>query len=159
MNILSIILIFICLFVSILFWRQNNKVAFIISIILTILIVVFHKQIKIPLRFYGINEIKRTSNILPFISTKWQDSSLVHSDPPVRIGMIKDFIIHYKPYNKSKQEILNILGKPDYNAELKEWDLVYWLGEEQQLVGSYTQWFAIEFDSSGKVSDYQVFRY
>lgn len=159
MNILSIILIFICLFVSILFWRQNNKVAFIISIILTILIVVFHKQIKIPLRFYGINEIKRTSNILPFISTKWQDSSLVHSDPPVRIGMIKDFIIHYKPYNKSKQEILNILGKPDYNAELKEWDLVYWLGEEQQLVGSYTQLFAIEFDSSGKVSDYQVFRY
>ena len=159
MNIFNIILIFICLFVSILFWRQNNKVALIISIILTILIVIFHKQIKIPISFYGIDEISRTSNTLPFIASKWQDSSLVHSDPPIRIGMIKDFIIHYKPYQKNKEEIIKLLGKSDYNDKLKEWDLVYWLGEEQLLIGSSSQWFIIEFDSSGLVSEYDVIRF
>jgi len=159
MSLLNIILVFICIFVTVLFWRQNNKVAIVLSIILTILIVIFHKQIKIPISFYGIDEINKSSNTLPFISSKWRDSSLVHSDPPVRIGMIENFVMYYKPYQKNKVEIIKLLGKPDYSEELKEWDLVYWLGEEQGLINSYSHWFVIEFDSSGLVSEFQTFKF
>jgi hypothetical protein len=169
MNIFVIILIFISVFVSFVSWQRNNKIALILSISLTILIVIFSKQIGSLLNkhmilwgFSTINTVNKMitdANTSPFISSKWQDSSLVHSEPPIRIGMIKDFITHYKPYQKRKEEILNLLGKPDYSEELKEWDMVYWLGKESNLISTYTQWFVIEFDSSGKVSECEIFKY
>jgi hypothetical protein len=169
MSILNLILVFLSVFISILFWRQNNKVALIISIIFTILIVIFHKQVTFLLDkhiilpgFSTINlvdEMEINIKASPFISSKWQDSSLAHSNKSIRIGMVKDFITHYKPYQKSKPEILNLLGKPDYNDELKEWDLVYWLGEEKSLIGSLSLWFVIEFDSTGLVSEFQTFKF
>jgi|WetSurMetagenome_2_1015567.scaffolds.fasta_scaffold651137_1 hypothetical protein len=158
MSIFDIILIFIGSFVSILFWRRDNKIALILSVILTILILIFPTKIKIP---FGstISQINKTANDLPFISSKWKDSTLVYSGSQIRIGMINDFIKNYKPYHKHETEILKLLGKPDYSDDLKEWDLVYWLGEESGLINNRTRWFAIEFDSSGKVSEYQIFRY
>jgi hypothetical protein len=158
MSIFNIILIFVGLFVSILFWRKDNKIALILSVILTILIIIFPTDIRIP---FGstINQINRTANDLPFISSKWKDSSLVHSNVQIRIGMINDFIVHFKPYQKDKTEILNLLGKPDYSDDLKEWDLVYWLGKEPGLSNNRTQWFVIEFDSSYKVKEFQIFKY
>ena len=162
MNIFILILIFISFFLFILNWTRGNKAALIVSILLIILIVIFHKHIRLP-RLFGdyetINSITESEFTSPFISSKWQDSILVHSDLPIRIGMIDDFIGHRNLYQLNKEEILHLLGKPDNNDELKEWDLVYWLGEEQLFVGSYTQWFAIEFDSSGMVSEYIIFRY
>ena len=45
MNIFVIILIFISVFVSFLSWRRDNKIILILSLIVTILIVTFHKQV------------------------------------------------------------------------------------------------------------------
>ena len=169
MNIFVIILIFIGVFVSFLGWRRDNKIILILSLIVTILIVIFHKQVATLMNknmgLWGsstintIDEINRSTNKSPFISSKWQDSILVHSDQSIRIGMIQDFVIHYKPYQKSKDEILKLLGNPDYSEDLMEWDMVYWLGEERNLLSTNTQWFAIEFDSSGKVYEYELFRF
>jgi hypothetical protein len=164
MNIFIIILIFISVFVSFLGWRSNNKIALILSLLLTILIVIFHKQVGILLnkniRGFGtintVDEINKSTNKSPFISSKWQDSSLVHSEPPVRIGMIQDFIVHFKPYEKNKDEILRLLGKPDYSENLKEWDLVYWLGKEQSMISGNSQWFVIKFDSNNSVSRFDI---
>jgi hypothetical protein len=168
MSILNIILVFLSIFISILFWRQNNKVALIISIIFTILIVIFHKQVTFLLDkhiilpgFSTINlvdEMEINIKASPFISSKWQDSSLTHLDKSIRIGMVKDFIIRYKPYKKSKDEIFRLLGKPDYNSQLKDWDLAYWLGEEEKLLGSSSLWFVIDFDSTGLVSEFHTIR-
>ena len=166
MNIFIIILIFIGVFVSFLGWRRNNKITLISSLLLTILIVIFHEQAAILLnkhiilKGFGtintVDEINKSTNKSPFISSKWQDSILVHSDLPIRIGMIEDFITHYKPYQKSKEEILNLLRKPDNSEDLKEWDLVYWLGKEQSLISSNSQWFVIKLDSNNFVSKFQI---
>ena len=166
MNIFIIILIFIGVFVSFLGWKRNNKIALVLSLVLTIIIVIFHKEVaillnkNIILRGFGIintvDEINKSTNKSPFISSQWQDSSLAYSEPPIRIGMVQDFIIHFKPYNKNREEILNLLGKPDYSEKLEEWDLVYWLGKEQSLISSDSQWFVIKFDSSNFVSKIDI---
>lgn len=166
MNIFAIIFIFISVFVAILSWRRNNKILFILSIIITILIVIFHKHFRIPLSGIPqsggisiIDELNKSVNASPFISSKWKDSSLVHSDIPVRIGMIKDFIFHNKPYQMDKKEILALLGKPDKCDELTNWDLVYWLGNEQGLIEGNSNWFVIRFDSNNLVSEYDIIQF
>ena len=169
MNIFVIILIFISVFISFIGWRRDNKIILILSLIVTILIVTFHEQVAILLNknilYRGIgtintiDEMNRNTNKSPFISSKWQDSSLVHSEPPIRIGMVQDFVVHFKPYRKSKAEILRLLGKPDYSETLEDWDLVYWLGKEQSLIGSNTQWFVVKFDSNSLVSKFDIVRY
>ena len=166
MNIFVIILIFISVFVSFLSWRRDNKIILILSLIVTILIVIFHKQVATlmnkNMRLWGsstintIDEINRNTNKSPFIASKWQDSVLVHSDPSIRLGMIQDFVTHYKPYQKNKEEILSLLGKPDYSQNLKEWDLVYWLGKEQSIISSNSQWFVIKFNSNDFVSKFDI---
>ena len=70
--------------------------------------------------------------------------------------MIQDFVTHYKPYQKNKEEILSLLGKPDYSQNLKEWDLVYWLGKEQSIISSNSQWFVIKFNSNDFVSKFDI---
>jgi len=158
MSFYNIILTLIFLSITILFGWRKNKIVFIVALFITILSVVFNKPIRNIGIFSTVNEINITGNHLPFISSKWQDSSLVHSNHPVRIGMVDDFMISYKPYQKSKSEILKLLGNPDYNEELKEWDLVYWLGDEDALFGVSSMWFVIEFDSNGVVSEYRTIR-
>ena len=156
MNFYNIILTLIFLSTTILFGWRKNKIAFIVALIFTILSIVFNKPIRNIGIFSTVNSINITGNSFPFISSKWKDSSLIHSDNPVRERMVNDFIMSYKPYQKSKSEILKLLGNPDYNEELKEWDLVYWLGEEDKLFGSSSMWFVIEFDSSGLVAEYHT---
>lgn len=158
MSFYNIILALIFLSITILFGWRKNKIAFVVALIITILSIVFNKPIRNIGIFSTVNSINITGNRFPFISSKWQDSSLVRSNHPVRIGMVDDFMISYKPYQKSKPEILKLLGKPDYNEELKEWDLVYWLSEEDALFGASSMWFVIEFDSNGAVSEYRTIR-
>ena len=155
MNFYNIILTLIFLSITILFGWRKNKIAFIVALFITIVSVVLNKPIRNIGIFSTVSEINITGNRLPFISSKWQDSSLVHSNNPVRNRMVDDFMVSHKPYQKSKSEILKLLGKPDYNGELKEWDLVYWLREEDKLFGSSSIWFVIEFDSIGLVAEYR----
>ena len=157
MNFYNIILTLIFLSITILFGWRKNKIAFVVALLITILSVVFNKPISNIGIFSTVNKIN-IGNRLPFISSKWQDSSLVHSNNSVRNRMVDDFMFSYKPYQKSKSEILKLLGNPDYNEELKDWDLVYWIGEEDKLFGSSSIWFVIEFDSIGLVAEYRTIR-
>jgi hypothetical protein len=166
MNVFIIILIFIGVFISLVGWRRDNKIVLILSLIVTILIVIFHNEAAMLLNknkilwglgtFNTVDEISKSTNKSPFIASKWQDSILVHSDPSIRVGMIQDFMTRYKPYQKNKEEILKLLGRPDYSEKLKEWDLVYWLGKEQSLISNNSQWFVVKFDSNNFVTEFDI---
>jgi hypothetical protein len=57
-----------------------------------------------------------------------------------------------------REKVTAIIGEPDKTEYFKEWDLVYWLGQERGWISIDSEWLVFRLDSQKKVTDYAIVR-
>jgi hypothetical protein len=95
---------------------------------------------------------------VPFESTAWKNPDLVESDDPIRIRMVDDLMKSRRLEGRSREEVEKMLGKAAKPEDLREFDLVYWLGPDRVAMGTTSEWLAISLDERGVVREYGVVR-
>ncbi len=64
--------------------------------------------------------------------------------------------------NKSREEIVTLLGEPELTNTLWSEDdsfgLIYHLGPERGWISIDSEWLGIRFDSDGRVMEYKIVR-
>lgn len=95
---------------------------------------------------------------VPFESSSWKNPDLVESEDPIRIRMVDDLIRNRRLDGRSREDVEKMLGKPAKPEDLREFDLVYWLGPDRVAMGTDSEWLAISFDDRGVVREYGIVR-
>jgi outer membrane protein assembly factor BamE (lipoprotein component of BamABCDE complex) len=95
-----------------------------------------------------------------FDKEAWKESKAIEKQRTVRSQMIDDLLQKYQFKSMTKEEIIDLLGKPiipqdRYTKE--EWDMLYLLGLERYGAWSLDDEFlAFKFDEDGKVSHFRA---
>jgi outer membrane protein assembly factor BamE (lipoprotein component of BamABCDE complex) len=84
----------------------------------------------------------------------WRDENQVQAG--VRLEMADDLIAHDKLNGMTRVEVVNLLGEPTKTNKFKDWDLVYWLGQERSFIPIDSEWLVVYFDANGLVRDYRI---
>jgi hypothetical protein len=93
-----------------------------------------------------------------FDSSKWKQTGQLDQASYPRLEMA-DALIHDRTlYGKTKQEVIELLGKPSNDGYFKTYDLVYWLGPERGAFSVDSEWLLIQLDDSGRVVKYELGR-
>jgi outer membrane protein assembly factor BamE (lipoprotein component of BamABCDE complex) len=53
---------------------------------------------------------------------------------------------------KTRSEIETMLGAPTQTDKFRDYDLVYWLGDERGYMSIDSEWLAMRFDKTNKTS-------
>jgi hypothetical protein len=93
-----------------------------------------------------------------FDSEKWKNSDCDSPNLSVRRDMVDALTASSILKNKTKHQVIDILGEPD-NPEgyFKEYNLVYCIGPERGFGVDY-EWLAIKLSSDDTVSEYRLVR-
>jgi outer membrane protein assembly factor BamE (lipoprotein component of BamABCDE complex) len=92
----------------------------------------------------------------PFDPIGWQDQERIQKG--VRLEMADRLIADHQLDGLTKTEVLKLLGEPPATSYFKDWDLVYWLGNERGFVSIDSEWLVIRFDANARVSEYRIVR-
>ena len=91
-----------------------------------------------------------------FDTVAWQGgNSLTNA---VRIRMVDDLLRRHNFRGMPREKVTAIIGEPDKTEYFKEWDLVYWLGQERGWISIDSEWLVFRLDSQKKVTDYAIVR-
>jgi hypothetical protein len=85
----------------------------------------------------------------------WQDPILSLQPPYLRSCMVDDLLAQNLLTQKTKAEVIALLGEPEPQQGFFDYDLVYVLGPERSFISIDYEWLLITFDSQGRVSDVQ----
>jgi len=105
----------------------------------------------------GYLAILSASGYLPmrqFNSAKWK----AQAERNLRVQMIESLQWSYTLKGMRRAEILSLLGPPDDTSYFREWDYVYWLGDERDLLSIDSEWLVLRFGKNGRVSEWAVVR-
>lgn len=92
-----------------------------------------------------------------FESLAWKEAGERSAEPYIRLEMADDLIASQSLLNKTKDEVIVLLGKPE-NGYFKAYDLVYWLGPERSWLSIDSEWLVIKLDEKGQVKNYLLKR-
>ena len=87
---------------------------------------------------------------------KWGNNALIYQKPYIRLNMIDDVVKNHISKGLDKEEVIKILGKPTDTPYFREYDLVYWLGEEKSFISIDSSWLVIELNNKNKISGYKL---
>ena len=93
---------------------------------------------------------------ITFNSTQWKEAATDNSKYGLRVRMIDDLLGAYKLEGKSRAEIIDLLGEPEDNRGLKEWDMVYCLGPERSWISMDAEWLVLRLNERQEVIECRV---
>jgi outer membrane protein assembly factor BamE (lipoprotein component of BamABCDE complex) len=93
-----------------------------------------------------------------FDSSTWKQTGQLNQSSYPRLEMAEDLIRDRTLYGKTKQEVIELLGKPSNDGYFKTYDLVYWLGPERGWFSVDSEWLLIQLDDSERVIKYELGR-
>jgi len=111
-----------------------------------------------PVVPYWWRSAKERWNRIPFDSAAWKES-LSPSEywrPSVRQRMVDDLLRRDLLSQKSRDEVVELLGVPPKGPSFNKQDLIYWLGPERSWISVDSEWLAIRFDAQGQVYEAQL---
>lgn len=93
-----------------------------------------------------------------FDSSKWKQTGQLNQVSYPRLEMADDLIHDRTLYGKTKEEVIELLGKPSNDDYFKTYDLVYWLGPSRDWFSVDSEWLLIQLDDSERVIKYELGR-
>lgn len=93
-----------------------------------------------------------------FDSSTWKQMGQLNQASYPRLEMAEDLIRDRTLYGKTKEEVIELLGKPSDDGYFKTYDLVYWLGPERGWFSVDSEWLLIQLDDSERVIKYELGR-
>ena len=95
--------------------------------------------------------------IMRFDAEGWRRGGGEQTLTPVRLQMIEWLTRSGQLDGLTRREVLALLGPADDTPYFRDWDLVYRLGPERDLLFRIdSEWLVIRFGRDGRVSDYRV---
>lgn len=91
-----------------------------------------------------------------FDKVHWANQKEIYNEPFIRLQMSGDVTRNVLQIGQSKEQVIELLGQPEDTKYFKDFDLVYWLGQEKGFVSIDSSWLVIKFDGTGSVSDFQI---
>jgi hypothetical protein len=85
----------------------------------------------------------------------WQAAS-IGSTNKVRIRMVDDLLHRHQFRGMTREQVTAVIGEPDKTEYFKEWDMVYWLGQERGFISIDSEWLVFKLGSQKKVVDYNI---
>jgi len=96
---------------------------------------------------------------MKFDSEGWRSSKPEFSWESVRLRMVDDLLARKLLAGNHKEEVRALLGSEDSTEYFAAQErFVYFLGQERHPFGIDSEWLLIDFGSSGKVSEAQIWR-
>ena len=89
-----------------------------------------------------------------FDAKVWRESLLIETNT-VRLQMVDDLLEKDLLKEKTKDEIIALLGTPPPTSYFSDWDMVYWLGPERSKFGIDSEWLVLKFKNE-KVDRYKI---
>ncbi|WP_428909943.1 hypothetical protein [Niallia sp. Krafla_26] len=133
------------------------------AIFLLIMLVAFRKNKKMQKEYKTIRNLGIMAPILcmgilgfyeyqtTFTTEKWLNSD------KEKVYMVDDLLENYTLKDMTKDELTSLLGAPIETEYFKsDNNVVYYLGDERGLISIDSEWLVIDFDSRGRVANYQV---
>lgn len=93
---------------------------------------------------------------MQFDRTKWTDAAMIYEPPYVRRSMVDDVMKNRISREMRRADVIDVLGEPTETPYFKDYDLVYWLGEEKGFVSVDSAWLVIKFGANERVSDFKL---
>jgi hypothetical protein len=72
--------------------------------------------------------------------------------------MADDLIASKALYNKTREEIVAMLQAPTKTTKFRDWDMVYYLGNERGFTSIDSEWLVIRLGNDERVRDYTIVR-
>ena len=86
----------------------------------------------------------------------WRDEIQIQKG--VRLEMADRLIARDALRNMTRAEVVDLLGDPPATEYFRDWDLVYWLGNERTFISIDSEWLVVRLDGKGRVAEYRVVR-
>ena len=103
---------------------------------------------------FDYNRIAKTR----FDSSEWKNTGDQNQYSYPRLKMADELISSHRLYGKSKEEVIELLGKASDEGYFLSYDLVYWLGPERSWISIDSEWLVIKLDHAGRVNEYKLER-
>ncbi len=91
-----------------------------------------------------------------FDAEKWREAEQASGYP--RLSMVDDLIESGQLNDRSRTDVLTLLGPPTNTNYFSDWDAVYWLGRERGFIRLDSEWLVVRFDEDERVSEYRLVR-
>lgn len=92
---------------------------------------------------------------IKFNYEKWNDRSLVYSEPYIRSQMVKDVLNNILEDGLTTDMVIKKLGPQSKSDYFSDYQLRYWLGPENGLVSIDSSWLVIKIKDE-RVEKYEV---
>lgn len=92
---------------------------------------------------------------IKFNYEKWNDRSLVYSEPYIRSQMVKDVLNNILEDGLTTDMVIKKLGPQSESDYFSDYQLRYWLGPENGLVSIDSSWLVIKIKDE-RVEKYEV---
>lgn len=92
---------------------------------------------------------------IKFNYEKWNDRSLVYSEPYIRSQMVKDVLNNILEDGLTTDMVIKKLGPQSESDYFSDYQLRYWLGPENGLVSIDSSWLVIKIKNE-RVEKYEV---
>lgn len=92
---------------------------------------------------------------IKFNYEKWNDRSLVYSEPYIRSQMVKDVLNNILEEGLTTDMVIKKLGPQSKSDYFSDYQLRYWLGPENGLVSIDSSWLVIKIKDE-RVEKYEV---
>ena len=91
-----------------------------------------------------------------FIRSQWLDTALVRSKLAIRGCMVDDLLDRNELRGMTRAQVIALIGAPDSNRDLPEYDLVYWLGPQRGLIGTDSEYLVMKLDKTDRVTSVEL---
>jgi hypothetical protein len=90
-----------------------------------------------------------------FDSVVWKNEAQI--DNGIRLAMADRLVARNMLQDKTRQEVVELLGEPLATSHFREWDLVYWLGPERGFLSVDSEWLVLRL-TDGRVQECRIAR-
>ena len=81
---------------------------------------------------------------MKFEMLTWKNSEPEMSWESTRLKMADDLIENHLKVGLTKTEVIQLIGEPDETNYFNNYDMVYYLGRERNIVGIDSEWLVIK---------------
>jgi hypothetical protein len=90
----------------------------------------------------------------PFDAATWRAEN-THAATGIRVHMVDDLLRKHSLVGMTRAQIDELLGVPPPSNYFREYDYVYWLGQERGAFGIDSEWLVLKLEN-GRVSKANV---
>lgn len=91
-----------------------------------------------------------------FNAATWRND--LNGDRDARVHMVDSLIASGRLDGLTRPEVISLLGPPCDCGYFSDWDLVYRLGMERDLLSIDSEWLVIRMDRNGRIARYELAR-